>query len=450
MKRKKQYVRYIPSEVVKVIEQLNPKRKDYLYCIIDMINRKQSHFKSKLIKNYRYVEIPMSKFQQLIPNPNYLKSDINFLVENGILEINNHYQVGAFSKSYRIVEELISKTKRVILTNEKLNKRIGDMETKKKSEKVVNLNEAKSKFYNQFKIDYSAAKQEINTNLFNDIYNLSKRFKINITDDEIISLIECEGNWKKIRTNFILNKECRKEFFDLMNKAVIHINMVDMVNDKYLYFKRDTVSGRLHSSLTVLPKYLRKYIKSDEELRNIDIKNSQPFFLYLLVRDMDIIDWGELEFYRGMVADGELYDYLSEEWGVSKKQVKIDIFKIFYSKTTSFKKLKEKFEEYFPTIMEAINIINAEQHNTLAIKLQTLEANMILNIIMPELNKKGIIPYTIHDSFLCVQSESDEIINTINEKFELIYGTGPSLHNESIFGDDSIEIEEFSFDELIN
>ena len=135
-----------------------------------------------------------------------------------------------------------------------------------------------------------------------------------------------------------------------------------------------------------------------------------------------------------MVISGQLYEHLAEQYKTktgymrTRNQMKAMLYKIFFSKLESFKSQKQFFGELFPTIMDYINVTNTEKHNTLAVALQTKESFTVLDIIMPLLEQQGIRPYTIHDSFVCKESEAITIKNIFINKLTELYGVAPALH----------------------
>jgi hypothetical protein len=64
--------------------------------------------------------------------------------------------------------------------------------------------------------------------------------------------------------------------------------------------------------------------------------------------------------------------------------------------------------------------------------MQTLESHAVLDVIMPELEKLGIKPYTIHDSFMCKQSQVDTILLVVTQKMEELFGVCPTLKVEEV------------------
>ncbi|MDP2685928.1 MAG: hypothetical protein Q8O62_01825 [Aequorivita sp.] len=250
---------------------------------------------------------------------------------------------------------------------------------------------------------------------------------------------------------------------------------VQSINEGYLFFKRNKTNGRLDTNLTSLPGYLKQFIinTKNENLVHLDIKNSQPFFFYTLLKNNKSVEPLELERYKNLILTGNLYEYLIEEYlkvsdsktfkyleqEEKRNYIKKLLFKIFYSKVNSFKKQKDFFGGLFPTIMEVINEKNLSVHNTLAIELQTMESFTIIDKLLINLQEKNILPLTIHDSFLCSESEIDIVLKEINNVFTNLYGCVPQLHYDVIGKpviQDDIETEtkdiyaDLSFEEFLD
>jgi hypothetical protein len=275
----------------------------------------------------------------------------------------------------------------------------------------------------------------------NEIIELCAEIKIPIQKNQINEIINCDPKSNKIKY-VILKTEKGKELHNIIHRYMVYNTRLNAINDGFLFFKRNKTNGRLDSNLTSLPSFLRPFIKSDERLMNIDIKNSQPYFLYTLIRKNPTIDEVELLRYMELVIGGTLYDYLKDEYNnrfnkfLDRNQMKKMLFKIYYSKTTSYSAYKDFYSSIFPTIMQYINSENEVFHNTLSVRLQTTESFAVLDTIMPILEVK---PYTIHDSFVCKESEANQIIETIKIKFVELFGYAPALHSNYI---DEIEDED--------
>jgi hypothetical protein len=446
MNPKKQFNRYIPILIKQRLDELDYTRKDNLYTIIDLINRKEIYFKTDMQRNYGYTEISLAQFKELLPTSNYLNDDLNFLIDNGLIMRNEYFTWGYKCKAYKIPSEYLGKAIGVKIQNENINKRIAKQIEKYKRIKVKNLEFAKSQYFKNFKVDIQGANKAIVDKAMTEISDLCVLINFPLRKIDIKDIIECNPNSNKNRYQITVRKD-GKELLSILHRYMIYTTRINAINDGFLFFKRNKTNGRLDTNLTSLPSFLRQFIISDEPLMNIDIKNSQPYFLYTLLKNKSEIEQSELEKYKELVVSGELYDLLKDEFNRiykkywTREQMKIMLFKIFYSKTTSFLIYKQFFGQHFPSIMQFITNTNFKQHNTLAVQLQTIESFTILDIIMPILETNGIRPYTIHDSFVCKQSEADKILETINNKFVELYGVAPSMHNDYIsLIDDNDEI----------
>lgn len=436
MNKKLQFNRYVPIALKKALDKLDYSRKDNLYTIIDLIYRKEIYFKNELQKVYGYTEISKQQFKELLPTSDNLNDDINFLVDSGFIRRNDYYTMGVKSKGYKISSEYMGKSLPVKITNDNINKRIAKQIIRNKRLKVKRLEFVKSEYFKNFKIDVKGANKAILDKAHSEINELCNRLKFPLSSDQIHAIIHCDESC--VANRFELLIRAGKDLKNILHRYMVSSMRITAIGDGFLFFKRNKTNGRLDSNLTSLPSYLRPYILSDEPLFNIDIKNSQPFFLYTLLKSQKGINLEELELYKKMVLSGQLYDALVLDFNKKyqkiwiRDQMKNMVFKIFYSKTSSYLKYKNFFASWFPTIMEFINNTNANSNKILAVKMQTLESHAVLDVIMPDLEKLGIKPYTIHDSFMCKQSQVDTIVSVVTQKMEELFGVCPTLKVEEV------------------
>lgn len=207
-------------------------------------------------------------------------------------------------------------------------------------------------------------------------------------------------------------------------------------------FSVDETAGRLHTPITQLKSELRKFLRVDGEiLYSVDISNSQPFLLQSLldvklfescsmaerikkvnpsvnieelkslidsvsskedvVKFRQIVTSGSFykEFGSLLKSCGELDDVPDKEL---KENVKKIIFVTFFSRNTAIRKnsVIKIFERVFPNVYKIIRKIKIDKHNSFAIVLQNLEADIILNNVCKELNiNNPEVPiFSLHDS----------------------------------------------------
>lgn len=442
----KQFTRFSTTLVKQELDKLEYKRKDDLYCIIDLIYRKQINYKTELQKIYGYVQLPNSVISTLIRNNN-IKPALDFLIENNIIDVNPHYYPGVFSKSYKINQSLLSKQVEIVIEDSFINKKIEVIEKNRKVFKETKLKFSQTNYYKNFKIDYDAAYRFIFKQAANEIKVFCFNKGIILSDEEINDIIDCKRAWKSNRGKLLLHG---KELHNILHRFTNNHFKILCIKNGYLYFKRNDTNGRLDTNLTNLPTELRQFLISDETLYNIDIKNSQPFFFYALLKEEKAISNEELERYGQLVTNGTFYEYLATEYYNqfgkvrTRKQMKAYLFKIFFSKPTSFTKIKKFFGFLFPQIMEYIDRNNEKDNSTIANKLTRVESQTIISEILPKLGELNIKPFTIHDSFVCKETEVRTIIEIFNDTILSKYEITPSLHVKTLLEDsiDNLEIEE--------
>lgn len=324
------------------------------------------------------------------------------------------------------------------------------LRTEIRKQKVTNLEFAKTKYYKTFNIDTAGALNAANNKAMYEIYDLCEKLKFPISYQGIENIINCTGDYVKNR-GLILISNGGKELHHILHRLMVHQIQINSISDGWLFFKRNSTNGRLDTNLTSLPSYLRKFIISDETLYNLDIKNSQPYFLSVLIKNDNKINPEELLRYTQIVTKGDFYEYLRDEYyntfkiNKERSQMKSMIFKIYYSKVTSYAKDKGFFRSLFPTIMDYIDRTNAECNSKLANSLSTMESFTILDKVMVDLQSKGINPFTIHDSFIVTEKELPIVKQTFIRIVGELHGILPMLHEEELFDivdDFESEIEE--------
>ena len=433
MKPQKQHKRYIPTLLKAKLDAIEHPRKDNLYVIIDMILRKEIYYKTELQKRYGFTEISKKQFKELIPSSDHLHSDMEFLVQNKYILRNDYYTIGIKCKSYKIPQEYLGKQVPVLIQNKSINNRITKQLARYQIMKDKKLEFARTKYIKSFRVDTKGANRAILSKILSEIKLLSIKKNLNLSDKEIIDILNCENNHFK-NSMLLTSYNNDPELYHILHRYMIYSTRLNAIADGFLFFKRNDTNGRLDSNLTSLPTFLRPYIISDEKLVYIDIKNSQPFFLYTLLKNKTSVNELELNRYAELVVSGNIYQFFKDQYEKETtyyrtiKQMKLMLFKIFYSKLPSFIKYKTFFGKRFPEIMQHINNTNSIKHNTLSVQLQSIESFFVIDVIMPTLAKHNIIPYTIHDGFICNESEAEVVKNTIINKSMELYGIAPALH----------------------
>ena len=103
-------------------------------------------------------------------------------------------------------------------------------------------------------------------------------------------------------------------------------------------------------------------------------------------------------------------------------------------------KVREQvFKTVYPLIYEITKTLKDgdrygenESYKNLSISLQQLESFIFIDVIAKELCENGIIPLTIHDSFIVSKDEAEKAKNIACKVFKTIFGVVPSFSVEAL------------------
>lgn len=239
---------------------------------------------------------------------------------------------------------------------------------------------------------------------------------------------------------------------------------IDYIADSLIYLKTDPRTGRLYTNITNLYKHLRPFLRyQGQELVQVDIANSQPFFFNFLLPEMwphkgietdnnndnmrgkrekkkkrrisATPDYSDIESYRARTQSGKFYDHLLAELNRSKgtnytrEEFKPTAFgKIFFCKRESNFHYKESkiFKEIYPNVFKVILREKLHDHRELALKLQRAEAEIMIEKIAIPLAEEIPI-FTIHDSIMTTPQHLARVTKFIQKTFAEELGIVPTL-----------------------
>lgn len=327
-----------------------------------------------------------SIFLKNIINGRY-KDYLQDLINMQIIETDNHYILKKRFKAYRLTENYRNvKTKQVKIEDEKIISNYRNYRAKQKKR----ISEYPHKYIfnclEQIEIDYEAAKDFLNKNAVD---------------------IEQYNSWN-----------CS----------------IDMIHFKDWFFVVDKTAGRVHNNITNLSRNFRPFLNfSGEKLIEIDISNSQPLLFNILIsryllRYMDyrginlpyVPQNSDLRFYRELTEKGKFYEYVMDKFGINEDRAlfKTRLFsKVFYNREYPNKE-REMFTKLFPTVSKIISYYKAPDYKKLAIDLQRVEADIMINYVVPRLAEEKIFLLTIHDSILTIPDNVKLVQAAIMEEFK--------------------------------
>lgn len=371
-------------------------------------------------KHSGMVDIPADYFTNLISDKNNFQTGKNWLISNNIIECDEKYSKdGGKAKGYRFSNQFISTIDKAEVTKPTLFKRITKKINELNGEIQEQFETSKSYFLNTLKIDYAKAINYLDKQLFVELTNVS----------DISKRLE------------------------IINRYNYYYLSVYSINDGHLFFKKNKTNGRIDTNLTSLKKELKQFI-AIPNLYQIDIVNSQPLFLFFLIKKFmaglkhnpnisTIYSYLcsrnftlELDKYLNWCRFGQFYENLKNEFNLTTKRtidrdkVKTMTYTILFSPNDAAyaKEANNVFKLIFPGIYRFIYDYKKDGHNRLAIDLQKLESSMCIDVIVPLLSAKGIKHYTIHDAWLMDGLDRYHAEQIIKEAFFKEYGVEPKLY----------------------
>ena len=251
----------------------------------------------------------------------------------------------------------------------------------------------------------------------------------------------------------------------------------EFYSKKWKYSIKENTDNRLHTIITRINKKLLKFVTyNNERLGEIDIKTSQPLFLFIVVNSIfnntansklkiflkkklgeDLqkkltengIDKEELKTFGKIILEGDLYKYLITKIEIQKNSNNKYFYRVFdeklkRNKIVEFESKRELMKratlramyggqgeivndirEMFPSIKIFINLINNEEglsetKNNLSNILQNLEAYIVLDLIAKDISEKykEIPLFSKHDSLITYNKSIGEVREFMKTKFK--------------------------------
>ena len=299
----------------------------------------------------------------------YYNYYINYLIDKDFVIMVSDYFKNKKARTYKLnVRELIN-IKRVKVYDNTLIKK--------------NSKDYLKKSYLTF--NNSPIPFEIRDKLINDLYDVT------IDVENSMSLIE------DLRSKKIIS----------YNKYWKNMLSIENIGIQNMFFKFDEY-GRMHTNFTVLKREIRKnHLKIDgEEIAEVDISNSQPLFLAVLMKnELPTIKLFNPEFsrYFNLVKNGLIYEELMSKCDIEdRNEAKIMMYKVLFGINGDSQKYNRMFYNLFPNVYNFIKEYKDANDNykSLSHILQNYESKFIFNTVIDHIYKiyPEIKLFTVHDS----------------------------------------------------
>ena len=323
---------------------------------------------------------------------------IRFWIRQGVIECNEKAAKNKFCKGYRFTEAYRHEPMHLTPF---VDKRFSSSLDRKKQQQYLKPNV-----------------EQLNQTFL--LFNLQE-LKIDIDS----ALARIEDKFRRVRKRF--------------GKYNKYITAVTALHNREYYFKRDSKGRRLHNNFVNLPKFSKKdvYLLTGEELVNIDIVNSQPLMLCILLMAHGITG---IEDYVTACETGKLYESLADAAGIEiadRTKYKRRFFKrVLYGRNENACNSPEfkTFATLYPTVAAFVVAQKKHSHKELSVKLQRIESEIVLDRVIQglamEYNPADYFALTIHDSITTTRSNEADMRERMLAAFKP-YGVTPKLKTET-------------------
>lgn len=218
-----------------------------------------------------------------------------------------------------------------------------------------------------------------------------------------------------------------------LEKANVATVRIQAIKEWDWFCTRDTTGNRIHHNFAVLNKMLRPtcYLESGEALVNIDISNSQPLLLCLLMKQgikgslpADVIAYIDLcetgKFYRALAAKLGVDISTEEAYDGFKKLM---FRTIFYGRNEAAAKCPEwyLFTQEFPAVAAFITDYKRKDYKALSVALQRLEAEIVIDGVIGKIAQAyrpdQFFAVTIHDSVTTTHDNAAYVLDLMHQEF---------------------------------
>ncbi len=261
--------------------------------------------------------------------------------------------------------------------------------------------------------------------------------------------LEEQKSYARFR-NRVVNEE-------IYSRWLYHINRLIA---KDFRFKHCETTGRDYTSVTALPNYLRRFLLLDKQpVVESDIRCAQPLLFTKLVHTYctaaglrnipaDVNKWQHL--CEAKHEEESLYQYLftlMQQANVTlhclrtvdplthevrfttqyTKAFKVEFFAgIFFDKDKK-SKMRQVFAQEFPTVSAAITYWKQQPGDNLPVRLQKMEAGLLLEKVCPLLLAQKIKVLTVHDALLSQAQHKPTVEAIIRRVFLEETGLTPAI-----------------------
>ncbi|GAA4230648.1 hypothetical protein GCM10022291_01280 [Postechiella marina] len=425
---------------------------EIFFSIINEILTKSAIY-NKQNEDYLFQFTPLDSRYLKVKYGNSYPNYIRFLVNQGIIWNDNYYQgkttyyylynldyyINNTNTLYNINKEITSPTycfpDSITITTSN-NKNIKKTDNQKN--RIYNDWYSIKILINSKNTSYLTSSYEQDSMFINNapkhIKKMGSHFRktFKLRYEEAINFIE-----RQYRTNIGLaktdddrNRTNRKYTSRLSSILAIKDGKVN----KSLKFSKNSANNRIDTNLTFMASELRQFIIGYENMVYLDLKNSQPVMLNIILKDhykdanADLKS--EIDAYFKHTIEGKWYEHLQQLYGKTREECKDIWMCIAYSKNTSYLEIKKTFKKAYPGINAIIESYKKKKHGDFSVKLTQIESKIFIDGICRELVNQGIIPFTVHDAVIVPKKDKAKTLEIMRAVLEKYLGMAPVISED--------------------
>jgi hypothetical protein len=434
-------------------------KKDYLIYILHLIKSIPATNKDLVIVE-GFVPIYSKILQRKVRN---YRQYLDYLIYNSrVLETDNNYLVGCYSKGYRVIPKYNSqKVKPTRIYDRSLIAAIRresrfPLTTKNKYKHLI-------KWFNEdLQIDYDLAMSFIEDDLarklanpdlrdydkkareYKDPYNQYNCAALNI--ERIASgqfMLSIDAN--VYRMHSVLTN-LRSEVRNCLSYAGQPVVSIDIKNSQpYMS------TGILKSSFWIDNRNIGKnqpkggfdfsiYNISESLLWEIFCNKSQIISYIMLCKYAESIAGSDLQRFSNLVQKGVFYEYLADEIGrelgveySDRKKVKAAVFQVLFTDNRFLRQEeaqpKRIFRDKFPFVYKLFSLIKRQHKSNLPRLLQRIESHLMLLVVTKRIaRERPDLPiFTIHDSIVTTVGNEIYVSEVLKQELDKAIGCPPQV-----------------------
>lgn len=404
------------------------------------------------------------------------KQYLEFLIDNFVIECNNKYSTDKFSKSYRLSpNHFFSTFDTLEISDADFAKKVADKiglstEDKKRLNQYLHLMKQFEKlefnyegvlsYYSGIIFQSLLNARTINDGYWNDRFREIKVNNILLRDkDYTFKIDNVSGRFHNVLTR--LRKEFR-HFLHIGGQSLIgldikssqpYISQVLLNKDFWVLSTSAARARRGSRSLISLSDVVGKL---DTGVRAAvgEIVKRAPMLDRILKKDVN----QSVTVYKNILNNGDIYEHVLEvsvklikaeskfrdlyeldPFPLNRNEMKGMVLRAMYapirSRSAKTRFIHGVFKYEFPVVYEIFSLIKGvspKNYRVLALILQSVESEIILNKIAKKIiGRGGSIPFfTIHDSILTLPKFKDTVKDIMIAEFEISIGEKPTIKDE--------------------